>query len=67
MKANTIADKCVSNMNGYPKMVKKGDMTSEMLEQREAVLDDVVELMAVKDKYDMDISVSKSIYKRYAK
>lgn len=67
MKANTIADKCVSNMNGYPKIVKKGDMTSKMLEQREAVLDDVVELMAVKDKYDMDISVSKSIYKRYAR
>jgi len=64
-KANTIADKCVSNMFGYPKMVKKADMTPEMLEQREPVLKDTVELMAVKDKYDLGIHVSDSIYKRH--
>ena len=64
-KANTIANKCVSNMYGYPKMIKKGDMSPEMLEQREPVLNEIVELMAVKDKYQLDVPVSKSIYKRY--
>lgn len=65
MKANTIANKCVSTMYGYPKMIKKADMTPGMLEQREPVLKEVVELMAVKDKYQLDVPVSESIYKRY--
>lgn len=66
MKANTIANKCVSTMYGHPKMVKKADMTPEMLEDRETVLKGTVELMAVKDKYDLDIPVSENIYKKYA-
>lgn len=66
MKANTIANKCVSTMNGYPKMVKKADMSQEMLEQREPVLKDTVELMAVQDKYNLDISVADNIYRKYA-
>lgn len=66
MKANTIANKCVSTMYGHPKMVKKADMTPEMLEDRESVLKGTVELMAVKDKYDLDIPVSENIYKKYA-
>jgi len=64
-KANTIANKCVSNIFGYPKMVKKDEMTPEMLEAREPVLKDTVELMAVQDKYDLKISVSENIYKKY--
>ena len=66
MKANTIANKCVSTMYGHPKMVKKADMTPEMLEDRESVLKGTVELMAVKDKYDLDIPISENIYKKYA-
>lgn len=66
IKANTIADKCVSNMHGYPKMVKKKDMDLEMLEDREPVLQDTVQLMAVKDKFGLDIPISESIYKKYA-
>ena len=65
-KANTIANKAVSNMFGFPKMVKKGDMTVEMLEQREPILNETVELMAVEDKYKLGISVSDNIYKRHA-
>lgn len=65
MKANTIANKCVSNLHGYPKMIKKADMTPEMLADREPVLKEVVELMSVKDKYQLDVSVSESIYKRH--
>ena len=40
-------------------------MTPEMLEAREPVLKDTVELMAVQDKYDLKISVSENIYKKY--
>lgn len=67
MKANTIANKCVSTMYGHPKMVKKSDMTPEMLEDREEVLKGTVELMAVRDKYDLDIPVSENIYRKYAR
>lgn len=66
MKANTIANKCVSNMNGFPKMVKKADMSPSMLEQREPVLKDVCELMAVNDKYNLGVSIADNIYKKYS-
>lgn len=66
IKANTIANKAVSNMYGFPKMVKKDEMTTEMLEHREPILAETVELMAVNDKYDLSISVSDNIYKRHA-
>lgn len=66
IKANTIANKAVSNMYGFPKMVKKDEMTAEMLEHREPILAETVELMAVNDKYDLSISVSDNIYKRHA-
>ena len=63
IKANTIANKAISNKYGYPKMVKKADMTPSMLVEREGVLDDTVELMGVNDKYQLGISVSEQIYK----
>jgi len=65
IKANQIANKAVSNMFGYPKMVKKDEMTPEMLIPRQEVLDETVNLMAVKDKFGLDLSVSKTVYERY--
>lgn len=62
IKANMIANKAVSMKNGYPKMVKKNEMSPEMLTQREPILKDTVDLMSMKDKFNLDISVSKSIY-----
>lgn len=64
IKANTIANKVISNRYGYPKMVKKADMTPQMLVEREPILEDTVELMGVNDKYDLGISVSEQIYKK---
>jgi len=61
IKANTIANKAVSNMYGYPKMVKKGDMTPEMLADRQPILEDTVTLMGLADRYELNISVSQSI------
>ena len=64
IKANTITNKAVSNKFGYSKMVKKSEMTPEMLVAREAVLDDTVELMGIKEKFGLKISVSDSIYNK---
>lgn len=62
IKANTVSNKAVSIMYGLPKMVKKSEMTPEMLVDRQNILDDTVELMAVKDKYSLKLSVSDEIY-----
>lgn len=62
MKANTIANKAISNKYGYPKMVKKSEMTEAMLRDREQVLDETVELMLVKERYGLNISVADIIY-----
>lgn len=67
IKANTVANKAVSTKYGYPKMVKKGEMTPAMLVDREAVLDDTVKLMEVNDRYNLGLSVSKAIYASLAK
>lgn len=45
IKANVIANKAVSTIYGHSKMVKKKDMTPEMLVDREPILDETVELM----------------------
>ena len=68
-KPKLMLDLACGTGNFTYRMIIKGidvigvDMSAEMLEQREPVLKEVVELMAVKDKYDLDIPVSDSIYK----
>ncbi|HEO5484318.1 TPA: Bro-N domain-containing protein [Streptococcus agalactiae] len=64
IKANTISNKAVSNKFGYSKMVKKSEMTPDMLVAREMILDDTVELMGIKEKFGLNISVSESIYNK---
>ncbi|WP_424555276.1 BRO-N domain-containing protein [Streptococcus agalactiae] len=64
IKANTITNKAVSNKFGYSKMVKKSDMSPDMLVARETILDDTVELMGIKEKFGLNISVSNSIYNK---
>jgi hypothetical protein len=66
IKANIIADKAVSSMRGHPKLVKKTDMDEEMLREREPVLADTVELMALNEKFHLELSVSEAIYRKYA-
>ncbi|MFV0343819.1 MAG: Bro-N domain-containing protein [Anaerocolumna sp.] len=62
IKANAITNKAVSTMHGYSKMVKKEDMTPEMLVDRQPILEDTVNLMGLADKYGLDISVKQAIY-----
>jgi len=66
IKANTIANKAVSTKFGCRKMLKKSQMTPEMLVHRQPILEDTVELMSVVDRFDLPISVSKTIYKKHA-
>jgi prophage antirepressor-like protein len=66
IKANTIADKAVSTKYGFPKMVKKGAMTDVMLYDRQPVLDDTVNLMVLNKRFNLGLSVSAEIYKKYS-
>lgn len=63
IKANTITNKAVSIKYGYDKMIKKAEMTPEMLVDRQSILDDVVSLTTFNEKYHLDLSVSDQIYK----
>lgn len=65
IKANTIANKAVSTAFGYKKMIGKDEMSPDMLEIRQAILDDVVKLTETKQHFNLDIKVSKSIYDKY--
>lgn len=65
IRANTITNTAVSRKYGYPKMIKKGQMTPEMLVDRQPILDDATELEAVKAKYNLSLSVSDIIYEKY--
>lgn len=62
IKANTITNKAVSNKYGLSKMISKEQMTAEMKRDRPTILNDVVDLMNVKRRFGLDISVSKTIY-----
>ena len=62
IKANTIANKAISNKHGLPKMIKKGEMTPRMLAEREPILEDTVELMKAKERFGLSLSVSERIY-----
>lgn len=64
-KAQAISNKAVSNVFVFPKMIKKQDMTQEMLELRQQVLNDTVEFMVFVDKYNLPLSVKKHIYDKY--
>lgn len=65
IKANTIANKAISTKHGHPKMIKKKDMSPEMLVERQPVLDDTVRLMSVSEEFGLGVSVSEEIYKKY--
>jgi len=67
IKANAIANKAVSTRYGYKKMLKKHEMTPEMLVNREPILDDTVELMGVVDRFGLPVKVSVAIYQKYTK
>lgn len=64
IKANQITNKAVANKYGLPKAIKTREMTPEMKKDRLAIVNDVTDLMNAKKRYGLDISVSKTIYKK---
>jgi len=65
IKCATVVNKCVSTLFGYGKALKKEQMSEDMLIIRQQILDDTVDLMTSINKFGLDISVSKTIYKKY--
>lgn len=63
--ANTITNKTVSTLHGYPKAIKKNQMTPDMLVDRQPILDDTVELMALREKWGLNLSVSEAVNSKY--
>ena len=62
VKANTVVNKATSNLFGFPKMLKKAEMSEDMLQVREKVLDDYIKLFEV---VEDNSTVSDILYKKY--
>ena len=65
IKANTIANKAISSKFGHPKMLKKEQMTPQMLAERQRILEDTVNLITTKENFGLELSVSEMIYNKY--
>jgi len=65
IKANTIANKTISTKFGKDKMIKKAEMTPQMLANRQSVLDDTVDLMSAVEKFNIIIPVAETIYNKH--
>lgn len=66
IKANTLANKAASNYYGFSKMVKKEDMTPEMLVTREKILEDAVKLLEMQEQFGLE-HISQMLYKKWRK
>jgi len=62
IKANSITNKAISIMYGLKKSIPKEEMTPEMLSDRQHILDDVVNLMKMNERYKLNLSISEKIY-----
>lgn len=62
IKANTMVDKVVSNKFGFQKMVKKGEMTSEMLAMRARMLPQVVNFIVAYRQLGITTGIAQALY-----
>lgn len=60
--ANSVVNKATSNLFGFPKAIKKGDMSHDMLIIREVVMDDYIKLFEIIDDNSV---VSEALFKKY--
>ena len=65
IKVNTVANKVVSSLFGFDKPLKKHEMPPEMLKARQPILEETKDLHILKEKYDLDLSVSETLKKRW--
>jgi len=62
IKANTVVNKATSNLFGFPKTMSKADMSTDMLEARDKILDDYIKLYEVlEDNHE----VKAALYRKY--
>src|SRR5690606_6929573 len=64
IKANTVANKAVASKYGFEKLLKKGEMTPEMLRDRQPILEEAAQLTAIKETLCLNFSVAEGIYER---
>lgn len=62
IKANTIVNKAVSAYFGYPKLVKKDEMTDDMIQFRDRVLKDLIALFEIVGNFH---DCKEVLYKKY--
>ena len=68
IKANTVVNKLVSDLYGYEKMVKKPQMNTDMLKDREMMLEDYSKLFAVvHDNHEVNEILNKKYKKTFQK
>lgn len=62
IKANTMVDKVVSNNFGFQKMVKKDEMTAEMLAMRARMLPQVVNFIVAYRQLGITTGIAQALY-----
>jgi prophage antirepressor-like protein len=68
VKAHTIANKCLANIVGEKKAIGKDDLKErypQMTALRDEILTDTAKLMEVNGRFNLGVSVSKAIYRKY--
>jgi len=68
IKAQSITNKCVANIIGETRSIGKDELKTlypEMIPLRDKILTSTVELMALNEKFDLGLSVSKTIYGKF--
>lgn len=64
IKANVIVNKAVSNLFGFPKVLKKSEMSDDMIKSRDKILDDYIKLFEV---LQSNSKVKGILYDKYSK
>jgi len=64
IKANTVVNKLTSDMHKFPKMLKKSDMSPEMLQTRQKVLDDYVKAFELTQDNSLSNSTLRIVYQK---
>ena len=64
IKANTVVNKITSDIHKFPKMLKKSDMSPEMLQTRQKVLDDYVKAFELTSDNSLSNDTLRIVYKK---
>jgi prophage antirepressor-like protein len=68
VKAHSIANKCIANIVGEAKAIGKDGLKArfpEMIPLRDEILTDTAKLMELNDRFNLGVSVSQAIYRKY--